>query len=517
MTAWSDLVTTALLGTDRREIPADFPEDLASFAARLTSDDAAGRLLDLAAGYTAYTRAGAVAASCPPPSQAPPITHQPAPASAQEVLHLLVERRSATLVTEWLAVCVDHGLSVAPSLWTELADLAASGPGVDVALLRLALGRRGLWFLSHNDRWLRLVTAEVGAVKAARGGADGDSGAAAEPGVVGTPLAAGTSDRDLARSELDASWGRSRAEAKVALLRAVAPHLVADDEPVLLRALRDRSAEVRETAAGMICRLPESGYGRRMAGRAVAAIRLTRALGRWRLAVTPPALDDSMAQDGISDKPPRSFAGGPAAFVLRQILGATDLAVWTADSKLAPAELLEVAAKATPEWVSDLRAGWVVAAVRQADPEWALALLSAGEVDERLVALVPTQERVTVAARWAERGVDPARTVELVLACPRPWAGELARTALGLFSSGRPPSRQLAEALGHALSLDSYRLLEDHVLSWVPSKGMQPYDAAQVRAGHALIEDLLATRIAIRNGFTDQPVTVRRFAVPHLR
>ena len=108
-------------------------------------------------------------------------------------------------------------------------------------------------------------------------------------------------------------------------------------------------------------------------------------------------------------------------------------------------------------------------------------------------------------------------TVELVLACPRPWPRELAQIALGLFSSGRPASRQLAEALGHALSLDSYRLLEDHVLGWVPPKGMPPYEAAQVRAGHARIEELLATRIAIRNGFTDQPVTVRRFAVPHLR
>lgn len=516
MTAWSDLVTTALLGTDRREIPADLPEDLASFAARLTSDDAAGRLLDLAAGYTAYTRAGAVAASCPPPSQAPPITHQPAPAAAQEVLHRLVEMRSATLVTDWLAVCVDHGRSVAPSLWTELADLATSGPGVDVALLRLALGRRGLWFLSHNDRWLRLLPADVGAAEVGEGGEGGEEGDG-EPGVVGSPLAAGALDGDQARSELDAAWGRSRADAKVALLRALSPHLVADDEPILLRALRDRSSEVREAAAGMICRLPESGYRRRMAERAAAAVSLTRSLGRWRLTVTPPALDDPMVQDGISDKPPRSFAGGPAAFVLRQILGATDLAVWASDTGLAPAELLEVAAKAAPEWVADLRAGWVVAAVRQADAEWAVALLSAGEVDERLVALVPMQERVRVAARWAERGVDPARTVELVLACPRPWPRELAQTSLGLFSSGRPPSRQLAEALGHALSLDSYRLLEDHVLGWVPPKGMSSYEAAQVRAGHARIEELLATRIAIRNGFTDQPVTVRRFAVPHLR
>lgn len=517
MTSWPDLVTTALLGTDRRDLPADLPEDLASFAARLGSDDGAGRLLDLAAGYTAYVRAGAVADSCAAPAQAPPASHEPAPSSAHQVLRRLVETRSATLVTEWLQVCVEHGRSVAPSLWTELADLATSGSGVDARLLRLAVGRRGLWFLSHNDRWLRLVTSDDSTVPVP--GADTkDVVEPAERGVVGSVLAVRAQDRDQARSDLEAAWGRARAHEKLAVLRALTPDLAADDEPTLLRALRDRSPEVREAAATMICRLPDSGFGRRMAERAAGAVSLTRSLGRWRLAVTPRELDDSMAQDGVSDKPPRSFAGGPAAFVLRQILGATDLAVWTSGTRPGPAELLEVAARTVPEWVADLRAGWLLAAVRQEDSEWAVALLSAGEVDGRLVSLLSTQDRVAVATTWAKGGADPARFAELLMSCPRPWPDELARIGLELFSSGRlPATARLVEELGQALGLDGYVVLEDHVLSWVPPKGMSQPEAAQIRRGHARIEELLATRIAIREGFAERPATIRRFAVPHLR
>ena len=506
MSGWSELVTTALLGTDRREIPTVLPEDLAPLASRVASTDPAGRLLDIAAGYSAYTRAGAVAESCPPPAVAPPATQEPAPPQAQQVLHSLVAMRGPLLVNEWLQVCVDHGRYVPPPAWTSLADLAATASGVDAPLLRLAMGARGLWFLGHNDRWRRLVDApgepsDVG---------DGHS-------AVTSLVTARTEGEARAGEELDTSWSTLRAAGKVALLDAMSAGLTEGDEPILLRALRDRSTEVRETAARLISRLPESGYARRMTERATSAVIVTRSLGRHRVVVTPPVPDDAMSRDGVTDKPPRSFPGGPAAFVLRQILAATPLSVWTPATRLAASDLVEVTDRTASDWAGDLRAGWALAAVRQADAGWAQALLEAGEVDEALVALVPSPERVDVALRWMQHRVDATRVGDLVLSCPRPWPVEITETALELVSSGRlgHDAARFADKAGHAMHLGSYATLERHVLGWTPPKQMTAHLATEIRRAHARMEELLATRIAIHQSFTADPTAVRRFAVPH--
>ena len=509
MSGWSDLVTAALLGTDRREIPSDLPGDLASFAARIATADPSARLLDLAAGYTAYARAGAVLQGCPTPSRAPAADGEPAPPAAQRVLRALLNLRAPLLVREWLQLCADCDRRAAPDLWTALADLASDG-GVDPHLVRAALGARGVWFLSHNPRWHRLLEAAPTASTDVHARGSGVLGTATSDTAV-------FEDPDELRAQLDRDWSRGRAERKVAMLRSLARDLALDDEPRLMRALRDRSAEVREEAARLLAGLPESEHARRVTARATAAVTVTRSLGRRKVVVTAPEADAALADDGIALQPPRSFPGGPGAFVLRQVLAATPLSAWTATTGLAPSELLDLVGRTSGDWLADLRAGWAVAARRQGDAAWAEALLSAGEVDEALVGLVSPATRVQVAVAWATQSADPKRAAELMLACPRPWPADLTTAALRIFSSGSlgPSSRHFAEEAAHAMGIESYQVLGDHVLGWVPRRDMSAHEKTQVRAGHVRMEELLALRIAIHHGFADEPMTVRRFAVPH--
>ena len=72
MSGWEDVVTTGLIGTDRRRMPDDLP---ASWAAGLDQElDPAHAVLSLAARHRAASRAGNPLRSCPPaPVGGPPL------------------------------------------------------------------------------------------------------------------------------------------------------------------------------------------------------------------------------------------------------------------------------------------------------------------------------------------------------------------------------------------------------------------------------------------------------------
>jgi hypothetical protein len=151
---WADLITTALLGTDRRPVPNELPGTWAGLVPR---EDPARRVLDLAAQYRAWSRAGTVLGTADPPPSAPSTAGTSAPAAAQELLGRLLEVSASSLINHWLVACVNRGLLVSAEYWQPLAVLAAGSVGLDRRLLGLALGDRGLWFVRQNPSWGRLA------------------------------------------------------------------------------------------------------------------------------------------------------------------------------------------------------------------------------------------------------------------------------------------------------------------------------------------------------------------------
>lgn len=146
---WAELVTTALLGTDRR-----MPEDLADA-------DPTTAVLRQAARHRVVALLGApmiIEADTAPSKALSPAQDRPeAPASADRLLADLLRTPDPALISCWLTACATHGRTVHPIHWTRLARLAARGTAYDRSALGAALGPRGRWFLRQNPEWRRLA------------------------------------------------------------------------------------------------------------------------------------------------------------------------------------------------------------------------------------------------------------------------------------------------------------------------------------------------------------------------
>ncbi len=158
MAGWEDLVTVALLGTDRRPVPEALPPQWAGPAADPKANPTQV-VLGLAARHRAAVRAGSALPTSRSGPVAPPDDRQPGPPEAQLELADALQRGTAGPVNDALAVLVDQNGRVAPDHWTAVATLAAGNPRVDRALLAAGLGVRGVWFVGQNPQWARLAAA----------------------------------------------------------------------------------------------------------------------------------------------------------------------------------------------------------------------------------------------------------------------------------------------------------------------------------------------------------------------
>ena len=150
-TAWSDVVAAAVLGTDRRPLPAP-PEGLLPDAlvpdAGDHADDDATRLLDRAAALTAVRRAGRLLD--PTPAQLPPCPVDPRPPCPPAAARRLAEVREAwpMLVEEWLGALLDTGCRLPPEHAVGLLERFRGDPARR-ALVEQAAGPLAGWLVER--------------------------------------------------------------------------------------------------------------------------------------------------------------------------------------------------------------------------------------------------------------------------------------------------------------------------------------------------------------------------------
>jgi hypothetical protein len=336
---WDGLVSSALLGTDRR--PAHFEELPEAIQARLGD----GGLLDAAALATVYKRAGRKPLRDVEPLPQAPGEDRPLPRSgAVRRLAAMLGGFQTAALGEWLRAADARGWGVPPEHLPALADYARNRAEYRPLVVQAA-GRRARWMAELNPEW-KFLHASV---------AESND---PELWTHGNAIQRRTWLRSLraehpsaAREVLAEVWPTEAAATRTEFLGLLADGLSLADEDFLEAALDDRSKEVRRAAARVLARLPGSRYGARMAERLHSHVTVTQGM----LAVDlPRALSQSMERDGIDSANPEGL--GKRAWWLQQIIAKTSLAEMDVAWLKLPVE------GCAPEI---LQAGWTESVIRE--------------------------------------------------------------------------------------------------------------------------------------------------------
>ncbi|MFG2903533.1 DUF5691 domain-containing protein [Kitasatospora sp. NPDC048286] len=485
---WETLQTSALLGTDRRPLPAT----ALPLADAVDRGDQAAALLELAALAAVRRRAGAlpVPAAEPPGPPAAEDARPELPEPAARRLAVLLSGRTgsgggtlanlAELLPQWLTTARASGLRPPAALVPGLLDAARARSELRPDAVALA-GPLGRWLAEQNPDWrfvLRTTTPEL-----PQECADDrlwHEGLFAERVTHLTLLR--RRDPAAGLELLRGTWATERAEDRLLFLDALQEGLSPTDEPFLEAALGDRSKNVRATAAELLSALPDSALAHRMAERARAAVRLADT--GTHLLVTPPAeCDARMQRDGIAPKSPTGR--GERAWWFGEVVAAAPLAIWSTGTGLTPEQLLALRVgdsldETSSSWADDLREAWARAAVRQQDADWARALLGpapappgrgartrsprATGAPAKLLAVLPPQERAAwTAAFITVHGLGEA--FQLLGACATPWTP--------------PLSTAVVTALARAAASGAYPWSHSGVLG-MTERALAPETAAAV-------------------------------------
>ncbi|MER6916983.1 DUF5691 domain-containing protein [Streptomyces sp. NPDC000594] len=457
---WEELVTTALLGTDRRTPPAGL-----SPVGRPGGDPATA-LLDAAALHTVRRRAGllpAPAAERPEPAPADP--RPPLPAAARRRLEQLLADRAAPsaggrrgvapdlteLLPQWLTTAQEQGYRAPSALLPAVLDAARARTDLRPHALAFA-GARALWLARFNPEWrFALRGASGGGVALPELSEPEKVRALWEEGLFAERVALLTAVRGQdpagGLALLTGSWGTERAEDRLMFLDALRTGLSRADEPFLETALGDRSRNVRATAAELLAALPESALAARMAERAVSCVAPDREGDGAAIAVEAPhSCDAEMQRDGVAATPPAGR--GKRSWWLGQLVAAAPLATWTHRfGGRSPEEI--VALPVADGWREELHTAWCRAAVRQGDAPWSRALLGPAGVPPEsgtgtpslaaraeLLAALPGDERAHWVAEFiAAHGLSEA--FQLLGVCPVPWSRPLGHAVVDALDMAR--------------------------------------------------------------------------------
>ncbi len=435
----ADVATAALVGSARREPPA-VPDELALAAAE---ESAEHRLLSSAALVDALTRGGAV---LPAPVdgglRAADEDRPPAGDRATQLLTLLLTQSPVSkaardeLVVEWLRLADAAGQRVRWPLLPALLDFAAGRRRV-VAALGAAIGARGRWLAGLHEAWAGVLAGDEDApVEVAVDWVEAWPTMSSADAV--TAFALGRrADPAVARDLLDAQWATVSAKVRADALRALGPGLSTDDEPLLERALDDRAKSVREAAAAMLDRLPDSARAARMAERLRRLVQVRGTFSRHLEVDVPDAPDEAAVRDGLTA--PAPGAAPPPTVWLAQVVRGAPLSTWTDITGHGPAATLKMVRDA------DVLAWLTEVVVDRRDTIWAVACVDHGVPDPRLLWLLPDERRARLLTDWVARPSGGRDLRGLLTSAPRPWPDDLGRAVLQRIQGAKADL-----ALGHA-------------------------------------------------------------------
>jgi Family of unknown function (DUF5691) len=360
---WHELVKVALVGTERQAVKlTSLDNQLGEVLNKLDIKDKEGSLLSAAGAIALYQKAGKLTL----PDEQQPLSESCEPEElsvcsfrAGQYLAQIISGERANLLPEWLAVATTAKKLAPPRYLPELLTLGQKQRNLRTAILPV-LGKRGLWLAAQNPDWNYFFsnnTVEIGQKNNFESR---------------RLLLARQREKDPieALEQLKATWKKESADEKAGLLQVLETGLSINDEPFLEAVLDDKRKQVRNIAAKLLVKLPES----RLVQRTIARVRPLIQLSGNSLQITlPQKCSPDMTRDGIDESVYNAALGEKAGWLL-QMVSDVPPSLWCDTWGKTPKEILQ--AVNGNEWEKLLLEGWAIASTRSQDRAWAEALLA---------------------------------------------------------------------------------------------------------------------------------------------
>ena len=408
---WTALQQSALVGADRLAVPAILTTADAStptsvqavqMALQQPAASSAAQVLRASAVAAVLERAGWVPGSqiqlkaplTAPAMPAPESRKAPDDAKLESLIDAIFTEGPQDMLAPSFAFLDQAGQRLPHGVLVSALNQGRQSTELREWLLPV-LGERGRWLAAQNPQWAYAT----GVQETADPEQIWQEGSVAQR--VSLLEAERATDSAKARARLEASLKELNAKERAPMVAALHAGLSLDDEPLLEKLLTDRSKEVRENAAQLLTRLPDSAHSQRMTAWLQAMLSRDDK-GEWQ--IEPPTEGNKdWERDGIALQLP-TYVKGERAWWLQQLVALAPIDFWRQALDKSPEQLWDWSRRS--DWKSALRQGWLRALDTQHDLRW-LPLLQSMESDSRAQALLPPLlEQLTTEQRealWLDR------------------------------------------------------------------------------------------------------------------
>lgn len=342
-----------LLGTERVASPPTAPHPSLESAWSTLDWTHAKEIATLEAAVLAGTAGLAGQLSSPAPAAIPPAPADATPEAGRPAAHLLsqlLEGDFRGLLTEWLELCAQHHRRVPAYFLPRLLGIVSTA---ERPLLATVAGARGRWLAAQNPLWSWLTQTSEAELSLSVASSQWETGTDTER--LAALHALRKADPTAGRGLLEKSWSQDPPAFRETALGELSVGLSSADEAFLETCLRDRRREIRQQAQVLLCRLPGSGFVRRMTERATRLLVFKKSFLSKKLEVVlPSAFEAEWKLDGIEEKPP--VGTGEKTFWTRQILECVEIEAWKERLSLTTDALVGLAVSS--EWSDLLLGAW---------------------------------------------------------------------------------------------------------------------------------------------------------------
>jgi hypothetical protein len=255
MNIWNQVINTALLGTDKKQISHDeLPAHLAGIeeimAANLQQDNEE-KFLNLAAVILNYRQCGRASFKTQAMAQpvAEPELKSYASLKAIQILRdIMEEENNVPLLQFWLKHCIAAEQLITPDMIPALMNIAEQQKFLREQIQKVS-GKRGEWLSRLNPSWNFSISPDQTGVW--------ETGNPEERKYFIKQLR--LTDPEQARTLMMQVWDKENANAKIEFIKLLRENVNPDDLEWLESLMTEKSSKLRDEITGLLKRIPGSG------------------------------------------------------------------------------------------------------------------------------------------------------------------------------------------------------------------------------------------------------------------